>query len=464
MAGGATIDTTGGNITSSSGLAYNGSTGSGTFTVQGGHTLNASLNSGLGWSGNTVVTGSGTTFQDALASVETGSLTVNAGATFDMSNLSQSFGGLTGAGTIVNSSPTAVRTFTITGTGNTFSGNIVPATLPIDTAVTINLSGGTQTLSGASTYAGGTSINAGTVLTGARGLGSGPVTVGSGTNLSVSGTTAQNQGLAGMYFNIAANQANFATLPLLQASLATTAAFQIQNTPTLNFGSTGANFPAPYNTGQPVFAAYYSGMINIGAAGTYTFSTASDDGSMLFIDGVPVVTNNFNQGVTTRMGTAALTTGFHNIVVAYNNTGGNYGMTAQISGANNVTMVDLNTTNAAITPDLVLGSLTGSGNTQLTTGNLIVGTDNSNPPAYSGVISGIGGVSKWGAGTQIFSSTNTFTGNTSVSAGTLNLSNSLALQGSTVTTGGTGLVFDQSVGTNAFTLGGLSGSTNLAAE
>jgi len=44
----------------------------------------------------------------------------------------------------------------------------------------------------------------------------------------------------------------------------------------------------------------------------------------------------------------------------------------------------------------------------------------------------------------------------------LDLANSLALQNSTLTTGGTGLVFDQSVSDHAFTFGGLSGSTNLA--
>jgi len=38
------------------------------------------------------------------------------------------------------------------------------------------------------------------------------------------------------------------------------------------------------------------------------------------------------------------------------------------------------------------------------------------------------------------------------------------LQDSTVITGGTGIVFDSSVGSHAFTFGGLSGSANLALQ
>lgn len=60
------------------------------------------------------------------------------------------------------------------------------------------------------------------------------------------------------------------------------------------------------------------------------------------------------------------------------------------------------------------------------------------------------------------SGANTFTGVTTVTSGSLVLANSMALQGSTVTTGGTGLVFDSSVANHTFTFGGLSGTTDLA--
>ncbi|NDC63580.1 MAG: hypothetical protein EBZ59_06240, partial [Planctomycetia bacterium] len=72
------------------------------------------------------------------------------------------------------------------------------------------------------------------------------------------------------------------------------------------------------------------------------------------------------------------------------------------------------------------------------------------------------GLTKAGAGTLLLGAANTFSGPTTLSAGTLNLSNASAVQNSTLFyTGGT-LVFDQSVGGNAFTVGGLSGNQGIA--
>ncbi len=76
-----------------------------------------------------------------------------------------------------------------------------------------------------------------------------------------------------------------------------------------------------------------------------------------------------------------------------------------------------------------------------------------------GVISGAGNLVKTDGGTLILKGANTFSGGSRVGAGTLTLSNSLALQNSTFTSGGS--VFDSSVATHAFTLGGLTGSTNI---
>ncbi len=59
---------------------------------------------------------------------------------------------------------------------------------------------------------------------------------------------------------------------------------------------------------------------------------------------------------------------------------------------------------------------------------------------------------------------NTHTGATTVTGGSLVLAHHLALQNSTVTSGGTGLVFDSSVSGHAFTFGGLSGAADLALE
>ncbi len=132
----------------------------------------------------------------------------------------------------------------------------------------------------------------------------------------------------------------------------------------------------------------------------------------------------------TATGAISLTAGYHTIAAAYYQGTGGYGMDMQISGAGNTTYTDINTTNATITPDLVVGSLSGSGNISLSTGSLIIGTDNTNK-SYSGVISSAvgvpAGVSKWGTGTQTLSGVNTFTGGMMINAGTLAVANDSAL-------------------------------------
>ena len=98
--------------------------------------------------------------------------------------------------------------------------------------------------------------------------------------------------------------------------------------------------------------------------------------------------------------------------------------------------------------DTQIGSLTGGGtnggNVTLGAARLTVGGANTSPLAYVGIISGNGGVTKIGTGTQIFSGANTYTGTTIISGGSLYLNNS---SGSAT---GTGSVTVQ----NGATLGG----------
>ncbi|NBT13579.1 MAG: hypothetical protein EBS56_08370 [Planctomycetia bacterium] len=73
-----------------------------------------------------------------------------------------------------------------------------------------------------------------------------------------------------------------------------------------------------------------------------------------------------------------------------------------------------------------------------------------------------GTLDKSGAGTLVLQGANTYSGATTLSAGTLRLSNQNAIQNSTLTMNGGSLAFDSSVGGNAFTAGGLSGTSSGA--
>ena len=295
-------------------------------------------------------------------------------------------------------------------------------------ALTMNGTG-TLTLGMNNTYTGATTVSQGTLNACGVALGTGAVTVASGATLAVTG----GSGLAARYFTVAPTVANFASLTLLQAHLSAQALASANTATTMNFGSSGAGFPSTYSGGA-AFEAIYTGRVSISTSGVYTFNTSSDDGSMLFVDGAVVVNNNFIQGFTTHTGAVTLASGVHDLAVAYYNNSGGRGLNAQISGAGNTTMVDLSTANATLTPDLIIGSLAGAGTVLLTDGSLVSGFDGTST-AFSGVISGLGGLVKRGAGTLTLSGVSTFTDSTMVAGGTLKLASGAALGNTAITVG-----------------------------
>ncbi|HEY1769275.1 MAG TPA: autotransporter-associated beta strand repeat-containing protein [Chthoniobacterales bacterium] len=124
------------------------------------------------------------------------------------------------------------------------------------------------------------------------------------------------------------------------------------------------------------------------------------------------------------------------------------GGTASITLTGNAEL-DLSTHKA---PGVTIGSLAGKGSVLLGANTLTIGSNNQST-AFSGVISGTGGVTKSGSGTLTLSGNNTYTGPTAVKAGVLLTNNK---QGSATGSG--------SVNVNAGTLGGqgaLTGSVTL---
>ena len=90
------------------------------------------------------------------------------------------------------------------------------------------------------------------------------------------------------------------------------------STPQSFLGTDGASYlGTTTNLEDGIFD--FKGYVDVQTAGTYNFATASDDGSALFIDGSPVVSNDgvapdhFNQGNDT------LSAGFHPIEMVYYN-------------------------------------------------------------------------------------------------------------------------------------------------
>ena len=248
-----------------------------------------------------------------------------------------------GAGTsrIVLGNPTApvnATTLTVNGdnTDTRFAGIISNASSVSGATGALVKSGtGKLALSGSNNFSGGVTLNSGTLELGANtAAGTGQITINGGT-IQFSGA-----GLIGQYFaspppNINNSHPSFADLDLF------TAHFDALGTPAVTaptttggvtqfrfLGGGGAPFATQGFGNADNIQARWRGKIIAPVAGTYNFSTSSDDGSIIGIDGTLVVANNFFQGTTTRTGTIDLTAGEHDIVIGFYEGGGAADMTA----------------------------------------------------------------------------------------------------------------------------------------
>ncbi len=221
LAGGGAIDTTGGNITSSSAIGNTASPG--TLNIMGGNTLQSVF--GATFTGNANISGAGTTVKFVTtAAAYAGTWSVGTGATLDLNNVgSFSFGGLAGGGTLVDTGASALQTITITGTGGSnFGGVIAPATSPAFTALTVNLTSGTQTFSGSGThtYTGATTISGGTLaVTGSSTFDNTAITVNAGAT-GTARTLALTPGTGTITVGNTATSAAGASLTLANGSTA----------------------------------------------------------------------------------------------------------------------------------------------------------------------------------------------------------------------------------------------------
>ena len=400
------------------------------------------------------------------------------------------------------------------------------------------------TLTGNNTYTGYTTVAAGTLVALPSNIGTGPLNLSGGTfappstatpGLAVSaymGCATQNGNASptSVYNTISGINTFTASVPLEFTGTTIGSGgvnFPDQNAPTCGFQNIGfTGVPAP---GTPAYIAQgganqaggqandytvvLSGYINL-PAGTTTFSTQSDDGSNLFIDGNLVVNNNNFQGMTTVSGTTISepTAGPHQITIVYYQGGGGNGLFASADANASGTDYLVNgtglgqvysgsllvsysnpvnvTQNSAISlPASSLGvvaqfpTMSIGANTLTVNGGAVGGgvaitgattltdaaTFNVASPAaltFAGAVGGNGSLTETGNGLVVLAANNNYSGTTTINGGTLQIGNG----GSTGTCGAGPITTNATLAFNrgdtptiTQTIGGSGGVANIGA-
>jgi len=395
-------------------------------------TWQESTDGGSSWAAATTIPTSGdnlVTIQNShtvslTADATASSLTINSGGTLDLNGRTLSTPnsvtlngtGVGNNGALINSSGTAVTfasnitgTYSVGGSGAiTLTGN-VQGTLTKVGANTLTLGGTPDNIALGVIANSGTVILAKTSTSGVHAIGGGGLTIG--------GATVQLGGTGGdQIYDGCTVTINSGTFDLNAQSESidglTGSGGTILNNgvgaSTLTFGIGNSS-----NT--------YSGIFSNGSGGLSLVKAGTG-------------TETFN-GLNTYSGSTTVNGGILKAGVANQS----FGIASAITLAN-VAGVGLDITGF----NTIIGSLTGGGatggNVTLGSNILTIGSNNTSPAAYVGIISGTGGITKNGTGTLTLSGANTYTGTTTISAGILKLNNITAL-GSTsstsVTTGGT---------------------------
>ncbi len=384
-----------------------------------------------------------------LAGTGAGALTIGIGAGANP-------GTLKSAGTeliVNNSSTTTINSIIANGTG---------------ASALTKAGAGTLTLTGVNTYTGATTINGGILQIGGAGsLGSGTYAGAIVNNGTFEFSSSATQTLSGVLSGTGALLKDTAAGTLTLSGINTfSGPFNVNAGTVTSAAASGGTGTGAFLGGPGAAAAHQVVNIASGAQVSYTNTTANGflalgatasnggygafydfniSGTLAINDGAAVsqilqsTFNLQNGGVITNTGTAH--TAAYGLLFGWTSAGGG---NINVTGTGNQIIADrigffngaTITTNAGA--DLTITSIVKDGNTTA------------------------GSLTKAGAGLLVLTNANTFTGATSVNAGTVKLTNALALQSSTVSTIDNGIVFDSSVATNAFTFGGLSGTGAIA--
>ena len=437
-------------------LVGGGSTGGvGLLAVNGGALVNVAGIVGVGDQGpgtsSATITGQGSTL------IATGGLVVGqTGST--LGTMTVANGGVVNAagGTIIGFGSTLNL-----GTGG-LSGAIVTPSIDNEGAIVANftdtltvaadISGtgtlskagtGTLILAGANSYSGGTTVTGGLINFLAGGLGTGTITVNGGGLQWAAGNTSDVStqlaaiGSGGATFDTNGNNVSFATTvtgsggltkvgsgTLTLAALSSYAGGTTINGGTLavaqdgNLGAAGGGLVFGGGTLQLLGAFTSARSVTLNGAG----GTIDTNGSNGTLSG-----NIGGAGGLTKVGAGTLAlSGASSYAGATNVNAG----VLQAAATNAFSSASTFSVGSGATLDLnglnqTIGALAGSGNVTLAAALLTAGGNNAST-TFSGTISGSGGLTKNGTGALTLSGANTFTGLTTVNAGTLIVNGSIA--------------------------------------
>jgi autotransporter-associated beta strand protein len=436
---GGTLSGTFGTITLGRGAgSASAGTGTGSLTFGPGTLTAASIVSGTGGSSsNSAALGIGNVTMTANAGALTGTtVTLGAGST------------TTGAtGTFTQNGGTAnITTLTL---GNRIAGTVT---------ATYNLAGGT--LKAATIQAGAGTATRTFNWTGGNieNLAGNNLTVGTGLTLTLSGAGSQT-------FLADAGQ----TITV-SGTIAGTSGFSSSGLGTLVLGSSNSyNGQTTITSGTVKLAQTYAAQnstVAVNVDNGLAFGTGITAATIGGLSGSNLVNliNDDSNPVTLSVGNNNSSNTFSGVLSgaggALNKVGsGSLTLTASSSytGSTTISSGTLQLGNGGTTGAISSSSnITDNGVLVINRSNTVTqGTDFG-----GGAIGGTGALTLLGGGTLVLNAANTYSGATTVTSGTLDLLNQLAIQNSTLTMNGGGLIFDQSVSGNAFTFGGLAATTS----
>ncbi len=381
----------------------------------------------------------------------TGKGNVSVAGTFDLNGKNETINGLTGAGIVDNVTTGTTNTLTLgdgDATGNTFSGVIKNTT---GTLSLVKIGTGIQTLSGTNTYGGGTTIKSGTLALGnnASAAGSAGIFIGDTTGASANATLQVGNNVT--FANaITVQTGNAGTKSINSTTSGATPVFS--GGVTLNDNLTINNNAATSNLNFRTSAfALNDKTLTVNSnnpnAGTVTFeSTAPITGtiaSAINFGGTTGTTGKF------RLNAANTFSGTATISGASLGVGGTLALELNnVNALQNATLDTGASGNQAVTFILTgttynIGALTGSDDLDITGNNTISVGSKAVDTVFSGAIgnsAGTGSLTKVGGNALTLSGSNSYTGGTTITSGTLVAGNADALgatTGSLAVNGGT---------------------------